>query len=636
MPMLRSWGLSWSTRRSPNQISPASGAPKPAMSRSSVVLPQPEGPSSVKSSPSAISSVTRSTAVTRSKPFVTLRSEMFIGPGSARPAHPESTILAAARAAARLRLLPDRFDLRAEPRLEGVGALLGDALVVDVGDLAVEVGAHAARELDGHLRVGAGRSLDLVPGRDREEPALREDLLPALGEQELDEGARRLGVARSGKDGHRLGRHEGVLRRHELDVETRELLLERHVRRDGEAGAVLAFGHDRRHVPAPRGEVAGVRGELLEPLPALLLPVHGQNHLVRRVRRRRARGRALGDLALELRVQQVVPLLWRLDAEPLDLLRVVDEPVRLERGADPEPLRVLQGDGPGRADRRRDRVPHLLGDLHLLQKLLLGELLEQRRLAAPEDVHLGPALPLDDAPVGHGRSRRDRAHLHRDVPLLLRVVCERLERRVVDELRHRSDQRQLTLDGRLGRRAHDRTEHQDHRKRQESESSHGSSPHWGRSPAQSRARSTARRQPSQRAARVAVSIVGVNVRSIVQRRLRSSSDRHRPAPSPARYAAPSAVVSITLGRSTATFMMSAWNWQRKSFAAAPPSTRSSLTPIPASAAIASSTSRLWKAIASSAARARCAPVVPRVSPTIVPRAYMSQYGAPSQTKAGTK
>src|SRR5437870_2051614 len=129
---------------------------------------------------------------------------------------PESTVLAVARAAARLRLLPDRFDFRAEPRLERVGALLGDALVVDVGDLAVEVGAHAARELDGHLRVGAGRALDLVPGRDREEPALREDLLPALGEQELDEGARRLGVARSGEDGHRLGRHEGVLRRHEL------------------------------------------------------------------------------------------------------------------------------------------------------------------------------------------------------------------------------------------------------------------------------------------------------------------------------------------------------------------------------------------------------------------------------------
>ena len=39
---------------------------------------------------------------------------------------------------------------------------------------------------------------------------------------------------------------------------------------------------------------------------------------------------------------------------------------------------------------------------------------------------------------------------------------------------------------------------------------------------------------------------------------------------------------------------------------------------------------------SSAARAMCADVVPRVSPTMVPRAYGSQCGAPSPAKAGTK
>ena len=50
----------------------------------------------------------------------------------------------------------------------------------------------------------------------------------------------------------------------------------------------------------------------------------------------------------------------------------------------------------------------------------------------------------------------------------------------------------------------------------------------------------------------------------------------------------------------------------------------------------SSTSRLWYAMASRAARARCARVVPRVSPTMVPRAYGSQCGAPSPTKAGTR
>src|SRR3989442_1707893 len=41
---------------------------------------------------------------------------------------------------------------------------------------------------------------------------------------------------------------------------------------------------------------------------------------------------------------------------------------------------------------------------------------------------------------------------------------------------------------------------------------------------------------------------------------------------------------MTRGLSTATFMTSAWNWHRKSLAAAPPSTRSSRTASPASAA----------------------------------------------------
>ena len=38
---------------------------------------------------------------------------------------------------------------------------------------------------------------------------------------------------------------------------------------------------------------------------------------------------------------------------------------------------------------------------------------------------------------------------------------------------------------------------------------------------------------------------------------------------------------------------------------------------------------------SSAARAMCATLLPRVSPTIVPRASGCQYGAPSPVKAGT-
>src|SRR6266540_443495 len=457
MPMFRAYGLSPSMRRSSNQISPPSSEWKPAISRRSVVLPQPEGPSSVNNSPSPISRLASSTAVTLPNCLRTWRSLIFtVGAGPPRRRR--------ARAARTLRLPPGRLDVRAELLLERVRPLLRDVFVVDVRDLALEIRPHAARELHRQLGGRARRALHLVLRRDREEPPLHEDLLPTLAQEELDEGARSLRIAGAREDRHGLGRDEGVLRSHELELEARELLLERHVRGDGETGAVLALGHDGRHVAAPRGEVPGVRGELPEPLPAPVLPVHGQDHFVGRVRRRGARGRALGDLALELRVQQVVPFAGLGNAEALDLPGVVDEPVRLERGADPEAVLVLERDGPGLADRHGDRLPHLARDLDLLQELLLGELLEEGRLTAPEDVDLRLALPLDDAAVGDRRSRRDRAHLHRDVPLLLRVVGERLERRVVDELRHRRDQRQLALDRRLpqgrARRAGDEKDRQ--------------------------------------------------------------------------------------------------------------------------------------------------------------------------------
>ena len=50
---------------------------KPASMRSSVVLPQPEGPSSAKNSPSPMSTETLSTAATEPKRLVTLRTEMM-------------------------------------------------------------------------------------------------------------------------------------------------------------------------------------------------------------------------------------------------------------------------------------------------------------------------------------------------------------------------------------------------------------------------------------------------------------------------------------------------------------------------------------------------------------------------------
>jgi len=52
------------TSRSPMKISPALGSWKPAIIRSVVVLPQPEGPSSVISSPGATSRLTSRTAAT--------------------------------------------------------------------------------------------------------------------------------------------------------------------------------------------------------------------------------------------------------------------------------------------------------------------------------------------------------------------------------------------------------------------------------------------------------------------------------------------------------------------------------------------------------------------------------------------
>src|SRR5687768_2843226 len=127
--------------------------------RSSVVLPQPDGPRSVNSSPSAMSIETRSTARTPPNRFSTSRRRMFTRP---------------------LGLLPDRLDVGAELDLERFRALRGHGLVVDVGDLAVEVRPHTARELHRHLGVGAGRALHLVLRGDREEPALHEDLLAPL------------------------------------------------------------------------------------------------------------------------------------------------------------------------------------------------------------------------------------------------------------------------------------------------------------------------------------------------------------------------------------------------------------------------------------------------------------------------
>ena len=84
--------------------------------------------------------------------------------------------------------------------------------------------------------------------------------------------------------------------------------------------------------------------------------------------------------------------------------------------------------------------------------------------------------------------------------------------------------------------------------------------------------------------------------------------------------------------STRVPMRSAWNCIRKRFALAPPSARRT----PTSSGRTSSTSATWCAIASSAARTRCARVEPRVRPQINPRASGSHCGEPRPVSAGTK
>src|SRR4030088_1874570 len=61
----RRWGSTWAISLPSSRIRPSSGISKPAIIRNSVVLPQPEGPSSAKNSPALMSSDSRSTALKR-------------------------------------------------------------------------------------------------------------------------------------------------------------------------------------------------------------------------------------------------------------------------------------------------------------------------------------------------------------------------------------------------------------------------------------------------------------------------------------------------------------------------------------------------------------------------------------------
>ena len=261
-------------------------------------------------------------------------------------------------------------------------------------------------------------------------------------------------MRRAGQDRDRFRRDPGRLRRDELDVEAGEPVLERHVAGDGETGGELTLGDDRGHVSAAGGEDAGVAAEALQPFPAFGVAVALEDDLIGRVAAARPGRCALRDVALELGMEQVVPVLRHGDAEALQHLRLIHQPVRLQHGADPETLRVLERNGLWLADAHRYRVEDVLRQVELHDQLLLRELVEKGAFAAPEDVRARAALPLDDLPVGDRRSGRQRARLDGDIPLFFGVFSEGGERRIGERFRHRGDQDKLVLDCACGLSGH--------------------------------------------------------------------------------------------------------------------------------------------------------------------------------------
>jgi hypothetical protein len=171
-------------------------------------------------------------------------------------------------------------------------------------------------------------------------------------------------------------------------------------------------------------------------------------------------------------MQQVVPVLGLRDAEAGEQLGVIDQPVGLENGAGPEALGVLQGDGFRLADTRRNRVHHGLGQIELGEQLLLGELVEERALAAPEDVGVGPALPLHDAAVGHRRAGGQGARFHVDVPSFLGVPGEVRQCRIGQGPRDRRDEDQLVFDLLRGGRSRSGERHEKRRAQRPERSNH--------------------------------------------------------------------------------------------------------------------------------------------------------------------
>src|SRR4029450_5001892 len=92
------------------------------------------------------------------------------------------------------------------------------------------------------------------------------------------------------------------------------------------------------------------------------------------------------------------------------------------------------------------RVMACLRQVELREQLLLGELVEERAFPAPENIRIGPSLPLDDATIGHRRAGREGACLHIAVPSFLRVLGELSQSGVCECPGDRGDEDQVVPD----------------------------------------------------------------------------------------------------------------------------------------------------------------------------------------------
>src|SRR5690349_23841655 len=173
MPVLRLCGGRVSIRCSPSRMRPWSSSQKPATIRSSVVFPQPEGPSSVKNSPSRIAIDTLSTAGTSVKLRVTQSIVIAVTPAS--------LLYFSSMIFSENRFPLFRIMLSARPPddildfLRGFGALFHPGVLVIIDELDVGELRHLPRQL-GEIKI-ASRSATEREAQDLLSDVLARDVI---------------------------------------------------------------------------------------------------------------------------------------------------------------------------------------------------------------------------------------------------------------------------------------------------------------------------------------------------------------------------------------------------------------------------------------------------------------------------